>query len=480
MASRQGGRSAPVHTLSQMSSRELSSIMREFRSRTLDLVDDLNDEQLIGPSLPIVNPPLWEIGHVAWTQEFWTLRHLHKQKPLIENGDQLYNSTEVAHDTRWELLLPSRESTLQYMQEVLERTIACINEAPDLSLEDRYFYLLVTFHEGMHAEALAYTRQTLGYPAPRFARATNDSYPNDESAGSYPGDVEIPGGIFFIGGRPDFPFVFDNEKWSHPVEIKPYRLARAPVTNGEYLAFVEDGGYRKAHYWSEKGWKWLESGGAPQLEQSFAKFFKKQLHETSELAAFKERLDHPVYWHRDANGRWRQRVFNEYVSLNENLPVIHVSWYEAEAYCNWAGRRLPTEAEWELAAAGELANGGRQLSERSRHFPWGDDPPTPDRANLDWHGRRLVEVGAHRSGDSAFGCRQMIGNVWEWTADDFQPYPGFTVDPYKEYSKPWFGTHKVLRGGCWATSSLLIRNTWRNFYTPDRNDVWAGFRTCAR
>src|SRR5919109_3249310 len=231
-----------------MEVRQLIATMREFRVRLLGLVDDLDDRQMIGPRLAIVNPPLWEFGPVAWTQEFWTLRHLRGERPLLEDGDRLYNSTDVAHDTRWELLLPSRESTLQYMQEVLERTIACINEAPDLSLEDRYFYLLVTFHEGMHAEALAYTRQTLGYPAPRFARATNDSYPNDESAGAYPGDVEIPGGIFFIGGRPDFPFVFDNEKWSHPVEIKPYRLACAPVTNGEYLAFVEDGGYRKAHY----------------------------------------------------------------------------------------------------------------------------------------------------------------------------------------------------------------------------------------
>ena len=159
------------------------------------------------------------------------------------------------------------------------------------------------------------------------------------------------------------------------------------------------------------------------------------------------------------------------------MPVIHVSWYEAEAYCNWAGQRLPTEAEWEVAASAEPEANG--LSDRRRHFPWGDDPPTAERANLDW-GSGLVEVGAHASGDSAFGCRQMIGNVWEWTADNFSPYPGFIIDPYKEYSKPWFGTHKVLRGGCWATRSLLIRNSWRNFYTPDRRDVWAGFRTCAK
>jgi iron(II)-dependent oxidoreductase len=140
---------------------------------------------------------------------------------------------------------------------------------------------------------------------------------------------------------------------------------------------------------------------------------------------------------------------------------------------------LPTEAEWEVAAAGAPAAYGWGFSSQRRYFPWGDQPPTAALANLAWQGAGPVDVNAHAAGDSAFGCRQMIGNVWEWTADNFEPYPSFSVDPYKEYSKPWFGTHKVLRGGCWATSSLLIRNTWRNFYTPDRRDVWAGFRTCA-
>ena len=162
------------------------------------------------------------------------------------------------------------------------------------------------------------------------------------------------------------------------------------------------------------------------------------------------------------------------------LPVIHVNWYEAEAYCNWAGRRLPTEAEWELAASAEPTAEGHGITKSKRRFPWGDEPPTPDRTNLDWQSMGLLEVGALPAGDSAFGCRQMIGNVWEWTASEFQPYPGFVVDPYKEYSKPWFSTQKVLRGGCWTTRSRLIRNTWRNFYTPDRRDVWAGFRTCAK
>lgn len=173
-----------------------------------------------------------------------------------------------------------------------------------------------------------------------------------------------------------------------------------------------------------------------------------------------------------------RRNFDEWVPLEDRLPVLHVNWYEADAYCRWAGRRLPTEAEWEMAASAEPASGGgiRQLK---RLFPWGDEPPTPERANLEWRAMGCIEVDALPTGDSAFGCRQMIGNVWEWTATDFAPYPGFSPGPYKEYSEPWFGDHKVLRGGCWTTRPGLIRNTYRNFYQPHRRDVWAGFRTCA-
>ena len=459
-----------------MGARQLIATMREVRARLLGLVTDLDDQQIIGPRIAIVNPPLWEIGHVAWTQEFWALRHLRGDKPLLENGDRLYNSTDVAHDTRWELLLPSREQTLDYMSEVIERCVARIERSERLTTDEFYFYWLTTFHEGMHAEALAYTRQTLGYSAPTSA---SNATPANFGGCAHPGDVEIPGGKFLIGASKDFPFVFDNEKWAHQVDIKPFRIASAPVTNGEFLEFVEEGGYRERKFWSVDGWRWLETGGAPELEKSFSKFFNKKIDETSESSELTARLDHPVYWRREANGRWVQRVFDQFIPLNENLPVVHVSWYEAEAFCNWAGRRLPTEAEWEVASSAE-PTAERKLGQRRRHFAWGDQPAAPEHANLDWRNPGVVEVGAYAAGDSAFGCRQMIGNVWEWTADTFQPYQGFSIDSYKEYSKPWFGTHKVLRGGCWATSSLLIRNTWRNFYTPDRRDVWAGFRTCAK
>jgi iron(II)-dependent oxidoreductase len=154
-------------------------------------------------------------------------------------------------------------------------------------------------------------------------------------------------------------------------------------------------------------------------------------------------------------------------------PVVHVNWYEAQAYCRWAGRRLPTEAEWEMAAALEPATG------RKRRFPWGDEPPTPAHANLDFRAGGTIDVRALPEGDSPVGCRQMIGNIWEWVDDTFQPYPGFECDPYKEYSQPYFGQRKVLRGGGWTTRSRLIRSTWRNFYMRHRRNIVAGFRTVA-
>jgi iron(II)-dependent oxidoreductase len=159
--------------------------------------------------------------------------------------------------------------------------------------------------------------------------------------------------------------------------------------------------------------------------------------------------------------------------------MVYVNFYEANAYCAWAGRRLPTEAEWEAAAAAEPAPDGRSFTQAKRQYPWGDEPPAPEHANLDSAALGLVDVRALPKGDSAFGCRQMLGNIWEWTADMFDAYPGFEIDPYETYSAPSFGQQKVLRGGCWVTRSRVIRNTWRNFYTPDRNNIFAGFRTCA-
>ena len=422
---------------------QLVTQLNEARQRTIELVADLTDDELLGPALKIVNPPLWEIGHVAWFHEKWALRHLRGLRPIREDADSLYDSAAVAHDSRWFLALPSRETTLNYMTEVLETITRFIGNRI-LSGEELYFHLLPIYHEYMHSEALTYTRQTLSYSMPRLGHVAS-SVPKT-SPGKFREDAEVPGGSFALGAATDEPFVFDNEKWAHSVTLKPFKIARTAVTNADFAEFVEGGGYEHERYWSSAGWAWRQGSGST----------------------------HPVYWKKREGGGWLRRHFDNWSALEEHLPVIHVNWYEAEAYCNWAGRRLPTEAEWEMAASYSPAE------HRKRRFPWGDSRPTPEQANLDWQAMGCIDGAALEAGDSSFGCRQMIGNVWEWTADDFGPYPGFVIDPYKEYSEPWFSGHKVLRGGCWTTRAELIRNTWRNFYTPDRRDVLAGFRTCAR
>jgi iron(II)-dependent oxidoreductase len=341
--------------------------------------------------------------------------------------------------------LPGREETLRYLGEVRDRVLDWLQQR-EPSRESIYFTLLSVFHEDMHAEALTYTRQTLGYRAPGGLAASCAS-----GSGPLPGDVQIPGGIFQLGATPDEPFIFDNEKWAHPVEVRPFAIARAAVTQAEFAGFVDDGGYRRQEFWSEEGWRWRTQADA----------------------------HHPVYWQPQPSGVWLRRDFDRWVRLESHRPVLHVNCYEAMAYCRWAGRRLATEAEWEVAAAGEADPCRGGLTGSKRRFPWGAGSPRPDHASLDGQALGCVDVGALPDGDSAFGCRQLLGNVWEWTASKFLPYPGFAADPYKEYSAPWFGTHNVLRGGCWATRSRLLRNTWRNFYRPDRRDVWAGFRTCA-
>jgi iron(II)-dependent oxidoreductase len=435
---------------------ELLLALSEARSRTLELVADLNDEQMIGPPLPIVNPLRWEIAHVAYFQEYWVLRHLRGREPIWAQADQMYDSAHVAHETRWDLPLPSKQETIAYMQRILDCVMEESNKAAGRRLVDAhgydeaYFLQLALLHEYMHAEAITYTRQTLGYCAPQLKIEYSAILPSPQPAEKL-GDAYIPGGRFWLGSVADGSFVFDNEQWAHEVEIRPFAISRTAVTNAEFAAFVDDGGYRRRQFWSEEGWQWRECAGA----------------------------EHPLYWQRQANGRWLRRNFNQWVPLEERHPVLHVNWYEADAYCRWAGRRLPTEAEWEMAACAEPTSDGSGITRHKRRYPWGGELPTPACANLDWRAMGCLDVAALPDGESAFGCRQMIGNVWEWTSSDFGPFPGFAPGPYKEYSAPWFGDHKVLRGGCWATRSRLIRNNYRNFYKPDRRDVWAGFRTCA-
>src|SRR6266581_4230864 len=349
---------------------DLIEELQQAREHTRRVADDFNGAREFGPRLAIVNPPRWELGHVAWFQEFWCLRKAGAgAASILPNADALYNSATVPHDARWQLPLPSFADTLAYREEVLARLLERLGMA--CGEDDAYFARLAARHEEMHAEAFHYTRQTLGYPVPSGSRSA------PEPAGAS-GDIELAGGAFRLGAARNAQFAFDNEKWGHLVVLAPFRISRRLVTNGEFLAFVEAGGTA------------------------------------------------PVYW-KDR----QMRRFDRWIDLPLDEPVMHVNWFEAEAFCRYAGRRLPTEAEWEFAA--NLGN----------------------------------------------GLEQMFGSLWQWTASAFLPYPGYLRDPYAEYSEPWFGTHKVLRGGSFATPPQIAHPRFRNFYTPDRGDIFAGFRTCA-
>lgn len=417
---------------------------QEAHERSMRLVEGLSSDQLMGPVLATVNPLRWEIGHAAYFYEYWVLRQHLKHAAIRKDADDLYDSISIAHDDRWGLPLPSMAETLEYAETVLKQVKSALASGADARRD--YLAQYAVFHQDMHNEAYTYTRQTLNYPAPKIARKECVML----DAGGLNSDVHIPGGDFMLGAREQDGFVFDNEKWAHPVQILPYSIAKAAVSNRDYRAFVEAGGYDNKKYWDEEGWAWRQQ----------------------------RRLSMPVYWRRNAAG-WEIKQFDQWIEMPMNAALIHVCWHEAQAYCRWAGRRLPSEAEWEVAAAGEPSPDGSGLSSNKRYFPWGNTRPADDHANLDGLAYGTVDVGAHAAGDSAFGCRQMIGNVWEWTEDTFGPYPGFEADMYQDYSQPLFGITKVLRGGAWTTRARMIRNTWRTYYGPDRNDVFAGFRTCA-
>ncbi len=416
----------------------LAAALEESREYTLSMYAHLEGGQWQVPLLEIVNPPIWELAHIGYFQEFFCRRWRtddpggRRIPSRLAAADSLFDSRTVPHDDRWRLDYPPLDAVYGYLRSTLDETLDALARS---GCGERSRFRLALFHEDMHGEALLMTLQTLGLPAPnRDHRA-----PSRRKASALR-DIAFAGGAFRQGARPDDgEHAFDNEKWAHEVRVAPFAIASRPVTNGEFLAFVEEGGYSRVDLWSQAGQQWLDTSG----------------------------LSKPRHWERDG-ARWRMRWCDAWRALDTEDLVFHVGRFEAEAYCRWAGRRLPTESEWEFAAT----NGGDEV-----RYPWGDEIP-PVEASLDFRdegpggGGAVPVVGRT-------GLEAMIGGVWEWTASPFAPYPGFETDAYAEYSAPWFHTHGVLRGGCFATRSRLVHSRWRNFYLPHRNDVFAGFRTCA-
>ena len=423
---------------------QLATGLAEARERTLAIVSPLSDADLHRQHDPLMSPVAWDLGHIAAFEELWLTRNLDGVIEFTEMPG-LYNPFEHPRRGRGQLQLPGIAEVRETMGDIRTRVLARLRDA-DLDggnelLRGGYVYHMVLQHEYQHGETILQTLQLKqGAPyVPLFRRPVPSGTPGDADR-----MVRFPGGDVELG-TDDQTVAYDNERPRHRVRLKPFWIDVTPVTNRAYVEFVEAGGYRRRDWWSDAGWAWLEEAG----------------------------VSAPKHWERDGEG-WQARSMELVRPLDPERPVCHVCWYEAEAFARYAGKRLPTEAEWEAAAAWDPATG------TSRVYPWGDEAATPALANVDQLAFDTAPVGAYERNRSPVGCYGMIGDVWEWTASDFTGHPGFRPFPYTEYSEVFFGPeYKVLRGGSWATRSGAIRNTFRNWDYPIRRQIFSGFR-CAR
>jgi len=439
---------------------ELLAQLDWTRKRTETLVCSLHETQLDIPWHPGVNPPLWEMGHAAFFYEVFVFNRLDGTPSYDPSMDDLWDSFHIDHRDRWNRdLFPGRAQTLEYFNTIYDRLAQRIESEP-LTDQALYLYRYAIYHQNMHIESLIWCRQTVGYPAP----PGTDFY-RPAPGEPHDGDALIPAGEWLIGmpgesgdyAREDF--AFDNEKPRFTLNLDQFAISRCLVSNRQFIEFIEDGGYRRPELWSFGGQKWLQTESDVAL-----------VHGSNEPLLRLPR--HPLYW-RWHDEQWQERVFGDWRAIEPDAPVTHVTFWEAEAWCRWAGRRLPTEFEWEAAAL------GNRPGEPFRRFPWGNAAPDDRHADLNGGAMARNPVCDFPEGDSPFGCRQMTGTVWEWTSSQFFPYDGFKVDMYPFMSTLQFGDHKVTRGGSCATSSCLIRGTYRQAYLPLRNDAYTGFRTCA-
>ncbi|WP_030219860.1 ergothioneine biosynthesis protein EgtB [Streptomyces bikiniensis] len=410
------------------------------RDRTLRLTSCVEDDDLTAQHSPLMSPLVWDLAHVGNQEEQWLWRAVAGRDALRPGIDSLYDAFEHPRAERPSLpLLPPREARA-YAADVRLRVLDVLERTPMEGrplLDAGFVFGMVAQHEQQHDETMLITHQLRKGPPVLTAPP-----PPVHRSGPLPSEVLVPGGPFTMGTS-DEPWALDNERPAHRRDVPAFHIDTVPVTNGAYRAFIADGGYTDRRWWHPAGWAQIREHG----------------------------IGAPLFWHRDG-GQWLRRRFGVTEPVPEEEPVLHVSWYEADAYARWAGRRLPTEAEWEKAARFDPATG------RSRRHPWGDADPGPEHANLGQRHLGPAAAGSYPEGASPLGVRQLIGDVWEWTASDFLPYPGFTAFPYKEYSEVFFGPeHKVLRGGSFAVDAVACRGTFRNWDLPVRRQIFSGFRT---
>ncbi|MFE9116611.1 ergothioneine biosynthesis protein EgtB [Streptomyces sp. NPDC007172] len=410
------------------------------RARTGTLTSTVDDHELTAQHSPLMSPLVWDLAHIGNQEEQWLLRAVAGQEAIRPEIDSLYDAFEHPRAARPTLPLLAPAEARRYAADVRGRALDVLESTPLRGgpLTDAAFaFGMIAQHEQQHDETMLITHQLRSGPA-----ALTAPEPPTGTTDGLPAEVLVPGGPFTMGTSTE-PWALDNERPAHHRVVSAFHLDTTPVTCGAYLRFIEDGGYREERWWEPAGWAMVRE---------------------HDLGA-------PLFW-RQEGGQWLRRRFGvtEPVPLEE--PVLHVSWYEADAYARWAGRRLPTEAEWEKAARHDPVSG------RSRRYPWGDADPTAAHANLGQRHLRPAPAGAYPEGRSPLGVGQLMGDVWEWTSSDFLPYPGFVAFPYREYSEVFFGPgHKVLRGGAFSVDEVACRGTFRNWDLPVRRQIFAGFRT---
>ncbi|GAA2468913.1 ergothioneine biosynthesis protein EgtB [Streptomyces lavendulocolor] len=412
------------------------------RARTALLTSCVDDGELTAQHSPLMSPLVWDLAHISNQEEQWLWRAVAGREALRPEIDSIYDAFEHPRAARPALPLLAPAEARAYASDVRGRVLDVLERTPlegGPALVDAAFaFGMVAQHEQQHDETMLITHQLRRGPAALDAPAP----PPGPGTAGLPAEVLVPGGPFTMGTSAE-PWALDNERPAHTRVVPAFFIDTVPVTNGAYMAFIADGGYGDERWWAPEGWAQIRAHG---------------------IAA-------PLFWRREG-GQWLRRRFGVVEPVPEDEPVLHVSWYEADAYARWAGRRLPTEEEWEKAARHDPVSG------RSLRHPWGDDDPTPEHANLGQRHLRPAPAGSYPAGRSPLGVRQLIGDVWEWTSSDFLPYPGFVAFPYREYSEVFFGPgHKVLRGGSFAVDPVACRGTFRNWDLPVRRQIFSGFRT---
>jgi ergothioneine biosynthesis protein EgtB len=457
---------------------KMAEMFEATRAVTLKLFDTVTrEEDLHASPGGGFRPVIWHLAHIGVFEAYWILQKVKGDPAPDARYERIFDPIATPRENSKNL--PSRREMEDYLARVRAATLhylaAAQSDEPahassslpqqQLLLRDNYVFHLVLEHERQHQETLAYLLHMLD-PAKK-RRATLHNFNDDTATTTTPdvaaapdasegvvGDmVTVPAGEF-LSGAPWQMFVYDNELPAHTVSLPAFKIDRLPTTNADYARFIAEGGYERREWWSEEGWQWR----------------------------VRENWTHPLYWTENAGGsdsnegvnRWRVRGMFAEGALKASHPVSGVSWYEAEAYARFMGKRLPTEAEWEKAASWDASSNTKRL------YAWGDEQPSPAHGNFDLSYWETTPAGSFPLGASSYGCLDMTGNVWEWTSDPFAGYENFTAYPYPEYSEVWFDEdHRVLKGGSWATHPSILRTSFRNFFRRHLRIAFAGIRLAA-